>query len=725
MKRLTNFLVEKSKIILVIFLLITLVSVWLMTKVTVNGDMTEYLPEDSTTKIGLAIMEEEFPNSQNISTFRVMFEDVSAEKALEIYTELSALENVAAIGYEPGSEAYNKDGNVLYEITVNAPALSDEVFSVRDAIKENYSDYDFELYGDALGNETDSILIKIVPYALIILVLILFAMCDSWVEPLLFLATIAVAVVINMGTNVIFKSVSDVTYSIAAILQLCLSMDYSIMLLNRYRQEKKLESDKKAAMKSALAKAITAISSSAITTIVGMLALAFMSFTIGADMGFVLAKGVLLSLICIFTVLPALILIFDKAIDKSAKKSLHIKMDGIASLSVKARKIIPIVFVLLFIGSFFLKGNVSITYTMSEYYNINKIFPPENQIVLLYENEDEEQIVELAAQWMQREDVKSVSAYSTTIGAQLTDTQLAYTLGVDAEMIAQLFGYYGMMTGSAVQSMSLAEFVDFVVEYVAESEQFAQYMTPELSGQLAGAKAELEAGVSSLVGENYSMLLLVSALPEESEATTAFFDEFYASLDGALSGEYYAIGNAAMAYEMSESFPGEMDLITILTAVAIFIVVMIAFKSISIPVILVLIIQCAIFITMGSVYVFGSSIYYLPLLVVQCLLMGATVDYGILLTSYYREFRAEKNRKDALASALNGAIHTIMTSSLILILVTGVLGVLVQNSQPSISEILLIIARGGLCATVLVVFILPGLLAAFDRFVCKNRFEEK
>ena len=192
-------------------------------------------------------------------------------------------------------------------------------------------------------------------------------------------------------------------------------------------------------------------------------------------------------------------------------------------------------------------------------------------------------------------------------------------------------------------------------------------------------------------------------------------------LDEQLTGAHYLVGNSAMAYEMSLSFPKEMDFITILTAVAIFLIVAIAFRSISIPTILVALIQCAVFITMGIAYVQGSSIYYLPLLIVQCLLMGATVDYGILYTSYYREARRTMDRKAAVCAALNNAIHTILTSAVILIAVTIVLGFVVADSQPAISEILAIIGRGGICSTVLVVFVLPGIMAAFDRFICRKK----
>jgi predicted RND superfamily exporter protein len=236
-------------------------------------------------------------------------------------------------------------------------------------------------------------------------------------------------------------------------------------------------------------------------------------------------------------------------------------------------------------------------------------------------------------------------------------------------------------------------------------------------GDMLRADPAIAAGLDSLVGETHSRIILALNLPEESAATFDFISGLEAQLSGRLSGEYYLVGGSVMAYEMDGSFPGETTNITILTAAAIFLVVAIAFRSLSVPLILVCVIQCAIFITMGFASLLGKNIYYLALLIVQCLLMGATVDYGILYVAYYREHRQTMDVKESVVAALNGSIHTILTSSVILITVAGALGLMLAGSDPSISAILLIIARGGIFAAALVIFFLPGITAAFDRFV--------
>jgi predicted RND superfamily exporter protein len=801
MQKFSNFIVGKSKFILVAFTLLALCSVWMMTQVNINSDMTKYLPKDSATKIGTEIMNNEFPAA---SSFNLMIKGLSTDNKVKIADKLRTLPDVTGVSYEANSERYNKDDYTLYIVNVGFAAETVEAMEVVNDVREAYGDYDITINGDAAGNTELDILPKIISIALVILIIILLIMCQSWIEPLLFLLTIAVAVLINMGTNLVFNSVSEITNSIAAILQLCLSMDYSIMLLNRYRQERKLTDNKNEAMKMALQNAVTSISSSSVTTIVGMLMLCFMSFTIGRDMGLVLAKGVLLSLICIFTVLPALILIFDKTIVKTAKKSPHIKMDKIASFSYFARRVIPIVFLVIFVGSFFMRGNVGISYTTADYNKIAKVFTLNNPVVVLYQNEDESKIGTFAEKWSDINGVDSVDAYATTLGKELTYREAATTMNLDEVLAAQLYYYYFDEHGKPLNmKIALGEFLQFLQNDVAANEQFAALMTPDAMAQLSGVgasvpaeamgqeygadefaaltqmdvatvtqlynyyailhgdlpkdkipldklvgfladtvatneqwkpyfttdllaqlkteKAEMESGKKQLVGNSYSRIIINTSLPQESAETSSLIETVERNLD-TLGGKHYIVGNSAMAHEMSITFPSEMNFITILTAFAIFAVVAIAFKSISIPLILVCIIQCAVFITMGLATIGGVSIYYLPMLIVQCLLLGATVDYGIFLTSYYREARKTMEKKEALIFALNNSIHTILTSASILISVTVVLGILLTNSDAAISEILLTIAKGGLCATALVVFVLPGLLSAFDRFVIgKNK----
>jgi predicted RND superfamily exporter protein len=317
---------------------------------------------------------------------------------------------------------------------------------------------------------------------------------------------------------------------------------------------------------------------------------------------------------------------------------------------------------------------------------------------------------------------------SSVMGETFTPEQIAALLSrmgdfaeADTEMITLLYQLYESENNfDPSWAMTINELFDFVESDILTNEAFASQIPGETAQGISDARALLDEGSEALAGDEYSRVIMSINMPDESPETFAFLDKVQADMDETLDGKHYLVGTAAMANEMSKTFPPELNFITGLTAIAIFVVIAVAFRSLSIPVILVCIIQCAVFITMG-ISAAGESVYYLPLLIVNCLLMGAAVDYGILYTSYYRELRAKMDVKDALIGALNLSIHTIMTSGLILIAITGIVGVILLPTDPAISAILQIIALGAFCATVLVVFILPGILAAADRFIIKRK----
>jgi predicted RND superfamily exporter protein len=713
MKRVSAFIVKHNRLIFILVVGLAIASSFLLFKVSINSDMSKYLPTDSPTKIGMDIAEREFPAA---SSFNVLVDGLDDSGKREALDFLRGIKHVSGVSYDD-TEKYNRDGYALYAVNLDVPTYSAEAKDAVQAVRDHFPSGALDLNGDAAGDAAMDILPLIAGVAFLILLIILLVMCNSWAEPFLFLFSIAVAILLNMGTNIIFGSISNITNSIAAILQLCLSMDYSIMLLNRYRQERAVCADKNTAMKKALRGAFVSISASSITTIAGMLVLVFMSFTIGRDMGFVLAKGVFFSLLCNFTVLPALILMFDRAIAKTAKKSLHIGTSKIAGVSYKFRYVIPVIFLVLFAASFFVRGNVDINYTTADYYKVNQIFDAENVFVVLYDKDDESQVASLVKKWEKNPAVTSVNSYATTLGKPLTPREMAAQTTLDEALVGQIYYAYQTENGETPGGeISVYDFVNYLTKSVAKNPAYAQLLTAETAERLNAAKTEMDDAYKQLEGNQYGRVIITTELPEESAKTFAFVAALNKDAEQ-LRGSHYVVGNSAMAYEMNNDFDDEMNLITVLSVIAIFVVVMVAFRSFFVPLILVALIQCAVFITMGAAYLQGGAIYYLPLLIVQCLLLGATVDYGILMTSYYREARKTQPTKEALTSAMKNSIHTIMTSGLILITATGTLGFMLRSSDPAISQILITIGVGGLSAVILVVFILPGLLAGMDRFV--------
>ena len=806
---------------------------------------------------------------------------------------LAAIENVDSVSYDRDSSDYNSGEYTLYILNTKYGYDTEEETVIEKQVTEKFSGYEVTVKNDDTSAPDIPLSVYLAAFGIILVVLLI--SCGSYFEPILFLVTIGIAVVLNLGTNFFLGEISDVSFGIAAILQLALSMDYSIILMNRYRQELNKVDDRKEAMANALRTASGSITGSAVTTIVGLLVLVFMSFKIGADIGIVLAKGVAFSMLCVFTVLPALILLSHKLIEKTEKKERAKKAakNGpsavLGGFSYRFRSVVAVLFVVLFIGTGYLQYGTKTVYTLSEKDSVADVFPKDNTMVLLYENADESKIADIVSVLEKKDDVKNIVSYPTTIGKQctvkemsemlskmgenlqtdekllnivychyhangktkpmtlsdfivfLSDTvavepmfsgyideaaagqlavlkpitekstltapmppaALAQTLGMDAEQVTQLFMLRYGMEYTPDKTMSLYEFVSFLTENVlpnpeyavmfddtaktklyqtkvladavvsgkeftvkemaefvgkisdkfnentvellylysaslkpgnaqntmspgdlvyhieklASEPLFSTLLTNEQKAGIAKARKQLDDGVQQLKGKAHSRLTVTTKLPVESEKTSALVKEMIELCDEKLSGEYHLIGNSIMVDEMESGFGREQLIITLLTAVSIFIVVALTFRSLAIPAILVLIVQCGVFITVSALGTLGGSMYYLALLIVECILMGATIDYGILFTSYYREMRATLPIKEAIVAAYKGSLHTILTSGTIMVLITAVIGPLFGN--PTIEQIVRTLSVGCASAMFLILFVLPGILALCDSVVVR------
>ena len=898
MKRLTNFIVNKRNIILFAMLILTAVCAFLMSKVSVNSDMTKYLPDDSPMKQGISLMKKEFPTEGESYTIRVMLKGLSSEKKAEVKDSLAAIKNVDSVTYDRDSGDYNSGEYTLYILNTKYGYDTEEETVIEKQVAEKFSGYEVTVKNDDTSAPDIPLSVYLAAFGIILVVLLI--SCGSYFEPVLFLVTIGIAVVLNLGTNFFLGEISDVSFGIAAVLQLALSMDYSIILMNRYRQELKKTDDRKEAMANALCAAFGSITGSAVTTIVGLLVLVFMSFKIGADIGIVLAKGVAFSMLCVFTVIPALILLSHKLIEKTEKKERVKKAHkkGLSAVlggfSYRFRSVIAILFIVLFIATGYLQYGTKTVYTLSEKDTIADVFPKENTIVLLYANADESKIADVVAA-LEKENVKNIVSYPTTIGKQctvkemsdmlskmgeslqidekllnivyyhyrtngktdpmtlsdfigfLSDTvavdpmlsgyideasakqlatlkpltdknmlttpmhpaALAQTFGMNAEQVIQLFmlrygteytsdktmspyEFVSFLTNNvlpkpeyavvfddaekatlyqtkaiadavvSVKEFTVKEMAEFVgkisnkfndntvellylysaslkqenaqstmtpealikhIEKLASEQSFSSLLTAEQKGGIAKVREQLDDGVRQFKGEIHSRMTVTTELPVESEKTSAFVKEMIKLCDEKLSGEHHLIGNSIMVDEMESGFGREQLIITLLTAVSIFIVVALTFRSLAIPAILVLIVQCGVFITVSVLGAVGGSMYYLALLIVECILMGATIDYGILFTSYYREMRATLPVKEAIVAAYKGSIHTILTSGTIMVLITAVIGPLFGN--PTIEQIVRTLSVGCGSAMFLILFILPGILSLCDKIVVRKGKKQK
>lgn len=535
MKKIANFIVNKRLFVMLMIGILAVFSALLALRVGTVTDMTQYLPNDSAMRMGIDMMEEEFPAIEEIYTIRVMVDGLSDAEKLDFEEALAAIPYVDSVTYEENDAAYNQGEHTLFIINTPYEYSTSELQSIEHALANDFSGYDLTYQNDK--TTTDLPLWAIVA-AVGLLTVILLLMSGSWIEPMLFLVTIGAAVLLNAGTNIFLGSVSTVTNSISAILQLVLSMDYSIILINRYKQELPLANSKSDAMKAALTHSFSSIAGSAATTVVGLLMLVFMSFKIGFDLGIVLAKGVFLSMVCVFTFLPGLILLFDKAIKKTAKPVPDFSMRRLAVFSSKFRYAIVGVFLVLLVGSFLLKGNTRYTYTMVQEDAISEVFPTSNQIVMLYDNRDEQAVTAMAEQLENNTYVTGVSNYSTTIGREYTAGALVKELegldtGMDLDASLLNILYYHYYKDGQTGSITASDFLNFLADDVLENETFAEHIGNDMTDNIDAIKKFADADSLTLGMDAVEM---ADFFDMDAEDTRQLFLYYYIENGGVNSG---------------------------------------------------------------------------------------------------------------------------------------------------------------------------------------------
>ena len=724
MKKAASFLTKHRYIIASVMIVLTIVCVALAFTVPINRDRTKYLADESRMKQGLAIMESSFPEAEEKSSVRVMFDNLDAEQIPEIRARLEAIPYVSSVQYEADSEEYNRGPHTLFVVNSTYAYGTAEEKSVEAAIGSGFAGYTVAYKNNDIPVTDVPLWIILVALALAVLVLI--AMSHSWLDPLLFLITTGVAVALNAGTNIVLPYVDEMTATIGPVLQLVLSMDYSIILMNRFRLEKQSGVPRTEAMKAAIAGSFSSVSSSALTTAAGLLALLFLSFKLGPEMGIVLAKGVLISMVCVFTVLPVLILAADPLLDRTAKNAPRIPLGPVCRFSYRARHILPVVFAVLLVGSFFLQGHTKINYTEENGDPLAGVFPRENTIVLLYRSEDEEQAVPVISELEKDGKVRSVLGYPNTLGKPLSAAEMAEALGsmggemqVSADQVSMVYLYYGTMNHAGAETgMTIPQFVGFLCDDMLNNELYSGLLDEKTKADLFDGRAALDSAAAQMKGDEWSRIVITSDYPDESPETQAFVDRIN-ELCGSSFGEYYLIGTSVMADEMDKTFQTEHLMIALITAVAVFLVVLITFRNPVLPLLLTLVVLCGVFITTAVISSFGGGIFYLALLIMQSILMGATIDYGIVFSNLYTENRKTSGVTEALAASYEGSIHTIMTSGSILVLVLAALGAFAPSV--SVSEVSITLSCGVLIAMLLILFILPGMFACADRLICKKR----
>ena len=715
-------IVRYRAVILIVLLLVAAWSVPQISRTRVNYDLTRYLSDSTMTKRALKVMNEEFGATEQLS---VMFADQSEEALSRCIDQLNGLEEIRFVQYDPSADTVMKDGKTYQRLTLtlhdcDAPALVTKLRSLFTDAGEYWVGGSAAQQLDAqrsIGAEIPAVM----AIAVVVVLLVLMLTSHAWFEPVLLLVVFAVSILINMGTNFIFPDVSFITFAVCAILQLALSIDYAIMLLHTWNDCCDGGLSPEDAMVEALSQSFMRISSSAMTTVAGLLSLLFMSFTIGFDIGLVLSKGIVISMLGVFLLMPALTLLMKKPLRITRHKPVRLNGAILGGWIWKTRKPLALVLVLLVLCGAVLSANntysfmVPNTMTGDDTTVISDVYGISNPLVLLVPggetDEDYNRQRELVSQLetVRRADgspaLRDVTAMVTTGADALryyTPADVAQLTGIDETWISAFF----LMNefGDSVRADAL----------LAAAGSF-------LGGDdtVLGLKQQLDSAREIFIGEHYQRMILDPSFTVTDPDFNPCMEEILAAAESVYGDAYYATGSPMSTYDIGNAFRGDLMKVNFITFLAILLIVVISFRSFLLPLILVFVIEGAIWISMGLSKVFGQSVFFMCYLICLSIQMGATIDYGILLSDQYRTLRLGGTPvKEALQEALSRALPTVLTSGIILTAAGFIIGI--QCSIYYISRTGLLISRGAAMSVLLVLTLLPALLAIFDRRIVRK-----
>ena len=661
-----------------IFLILAVISAIAQFTVKVNYNLVDYLPDHAPSTEAMDIMEEEF--STGLADTRVLMHDISIPEALEFKRQLIAIDGVTDVIWlddaydikqplemadESLVETYYKDGNALFNFGIREGeevAVTDEIYELIG--EEN------AMAGEALNTAiqqkmtfSETLLAASILVPIIIIILILST--TSWMEPVFFLAAIGVSVLINLGTNVFLGEISFVTQAVAPILQLAVSLDYAIFLLHSFADYREEIPDVKEAMRQAIKRSFPAIIASASTTFFGFMALSFMNFEIGADLGINLVKGIALSFISVMVFLPALTVTFYKWIDKTKHRPFLPRFNKVGQNIIKLRIPVLIIVLLLIVPAFLAQSKTDFTYGFGDQPDntrsgedintIDELFGKNSQLVALVPKGDVAREEQLVDDIEQLPHVTSVLGYVNAVGATIPD--------------------------------------DYLDDSVTES----------------------------FYSENYSRIIIQTNAELEGEVAFSILENVFQSLNKYYEADTHVLGESATLLDMKEVIEKDNTLVNILTVATIALVLVVTFRSISYPVILLLTIQSSVWINLSVPYFTESPLVYIGYLIISTVQLAATVDYAILLSEDYTLKRKTLPVKEAIVSTINEKTYSIAVSASILSSVGFILWF--TSTNPIVAAIGLLLGRGALLAFLMVLFLLPGLLIVLDKVIEKTTWK--
>ena len=738
MTKIARFIVDKRKAFYLIFIAAFLFCAASINKVQINNDITSYLPAQTETRRGLTIMEEEFIT---LGSANVMVSNVTYQTALELSEKLEGISGVSEVVFDDTQEHY-KQSSALFTISFDAEETDPATIEAMNQVLEALDGYD--VYASTQIGRDESVTLQqemtvILLIAAVVIVVVLLFTSKSYMEVPVYLIVFVVAAVLNMGTNFLFGTISFITNSIAVVLQLALAIDYAIIFCHRYMEERDNGLDPREADISALSKAIVEISSSSLTTISGMVTLMLMQLRIGFDMGIVLSKGIICSMLCVFLLMPGLLMLFSGPIDRTRHRSLVPKINFWGKVIVRLRYVMPPVFLVIVAASAILSARCDYVFDANDTDFDNKpdwriadekvadTFGSKNTIAVLVpqgDYEKEQHILERVALLPQVTQATGLANIEVEDDWMLTDElnprQFSELAGVDIELARLLYQAYGLSVeeyGTIFQdpddySVPLIDVFEFLLE---QKDKGVVSLTGEQADKVDDLQEQLDVGLEQLRGEHWSRLVFVADVPTEGDDTYALLDQIRAIAQTYYGDDVILVGNSTNAFDLANSFAGDNLKISILTALFVMVILLFTFKSAGLPILLVLTIQGSIWINFSVPVLTDTNLFFLSYLVVSSIQMGATIDYAIVITNRYLELKGSMERKQAAVEALSQSFPTILTSGTIMAVAGFLIGGI--STDATIGSVGQTLGRGTVTSIILVMTVLPQFLMLGDALI--------
>ncbi len=743
MIKIATFIVDRRNLFFLLFAIAIIFSIISSGWVSVEDSLPAYLSDDTETRQGLDLMETEFIT---YGTAKVMATNINYDEAVEIGDKISARPDVTMMEFDETTRHYN-NFSALYNITFKYIDTDPRALEALDEIKELLSGHDIYV-STSMGNQTADIIneeMKTVSVlvAIVVLTVLLFT-SQTWAEVPVLILTFGASAIIASGTNFLLGTISFVSDSVTIVLQLALSIDYAVIFCNRYKEEH-VKLPIREANIVALSKAIPEISSSSLTTIGGLIAMLFMQYGIGPDMAVCLIKAILFSLLSVFTLMPGLIMIFGPWMDKTKHKSFIPKIPFVGKFAYHTRFIIPPLFVVIVIIAMQISNKCPYVYGYSTLTTpiqndiqianemINETFGEENFVAVVVPKVSYERESRLIKELERHDEIDRIRALSNTEamkGYTLTDKvtarQFSELMNVDYELADLLYTAYALndenyaklVNGSASYAVPVIDIVMFLYDEVEEG-----YVTldDDLKEELKDAHDKMQIAKDQLQGETYSRMLVYLNLPQEGEKTFNFLDEMHEIANKYYEGTILIPGESTSQYDLKKTFARDNTVVSWVSILAVLAVLLFTFMSVGMPVLLILVIQGAIWMNFSYPTLAHQNLFFMGYLIVSSIQMGANIDYAIVISGRFMELKDKMPKKDAIIETMNFAFPTIVTSGSMLALAGILIGQF--TSDPTICGIGQCLGRGTIISIILVMFVLPQILLLGEKIIDKSSFK--